>query len=142
MINARAETLASKPAFQEAFKKQRCLVIADGFYEWAEIESKKCPLIHIHLITGRPFGIAGLYSYRTSSENEKVSTCTIITTTANDILEPIHNRMPVIIPKEKEDLWLDPEVNNPDMLLDLLRPYPSQEMEMYQVSPKLNIPES
>jgi putative SOS response-associated peptidase YedK len=139
MINARAETVASKPAFKDAFKKHRCLVIASGFYEWKKIENKKIPF-YIHLRTGRPFGIAGLYSYWTSSIKEKICTCTIITTQANELLEPFHDRMPAIIPKEKEDLWLDPDVADMDMLLDLLRPYPSQGMDIHQVSPKVNIP--
>ena len=139
MINARAETLASKPAFKDAFKKHRCLVIADGFYEWNKIENKKIPF-YILLRTGRPFGIAGLYSYWTSSEKEKICTCTIITTHANELLEPLHDRMPAIIPKEKEDLWLDPDVTDTDILLDLLRPCPAEEIDMRQVSPKVNIP--
>lgn len=138
-INARAETVAEKPMFRSSFKKHRCLVIADGFYEWEKTEKKKVPF-YIRLRTGKPFGFGGLYSHWTSPEGRTVCTCTIITTTANELIEAIHDRMPVIIPKDKEDLWLDPEVQDPEELLDLLKPYPAELMEMYAVSTKVNIP--
>ncbi|MBI5847920.1 MAG: SOS response-associated peptidase [Nitrospirae bacterium] len=138
-INARAETVADKPMFRSAFKKHRCLVIADGFYEWEKTEKKKLPF-YIRLRTGRPFGFGGLYSHWTSPEGKTVCTCTIITTTANALIEPIHDRMPVIIPKDREDLWLDPEMQEPEKLLTLLAPYPAELMEMYQVSTKVNNP--
>lgn len=139
IINARAETVASKPMFRSVFKKHRCLVIADGFYEWQKAEKSKVPF-YIRLRSGRPFGFAGLYSHWTSPEGKTLCTCTIITTAANELIELIHDRMPVIIPKDREDLWLDPEMHDPVKLLDLLKPYPSEEMEMYQVSTKVNIP--
>ena len=139
MINARAETVASKPTFKSAFRKQRCLVIADGFYEWHKIKNKKTP-VYIHLKSGRPFGFAGLYNPWTSPEGKMFCTCTIITTSANELLEPIHDRMPVIIPRDKEDLWLNPEEQDQDVLLGLLKPYPSEEMQMHEVSAKVNYP--
>ena len=139
MINARAETIASKPMFRSAFKKHRCLVIADGFYEWQKTEKRKVPF-YIRLRSGRPFGFAGLYSHWNSLEGKTLCTCTIITTTANELLKPIHDRMPVIVPRDKEDLWLDPEVQDSEKLLSLLKPYPFEEMEMYEVSSKVNIP--
>jgi len=138
-INARAETVAVKPMFRSAFKKHRCLIVADGFYEWQKREKSKVPF-HIRLRTHRPFGMAGLYSHWTSPEGKTVCTCTIITTLANDLITAIHDRMPVIVPKDKEDLWLDPEVQNTGELLSMLGPYPSEEMEMYEVSTKVNIP--
>jgi len=139
MINARAETVAEKPAFMAAFLDHRCLVIADGFFEWQKDEKGKMPY-YIHLISGRPFGFAGLYSTLTSPQGESICTCTIITTDANELLSPVHNRMPVIIPKNKEDLWLDPGMQDQNILRGLLRPYPAKEMEMYPVSPKVNSP--
>ena len=139
MINARAETVASKPSFKSAFRKQRCLVIADGFYEWRKIKNKKTP-VYIHLKSGRPFGFAGLYNPWTSPEGKIFSTCTIITTSANALLEPIHDRMPVIIPRDMEDLWLNPGEKDQDVLLGLLKPYPSEEMEIHEVFAKVNYP--
>lgn len=138
-INARAETVAEKPMFRSAFKKHRCLVIADGFYEWEKTEKKKVPF-YIRLRTGKPFGFGGLYSHWTSPEGKTVCTCTIITTTANELIVSIHDRMPVIIPKDSEDLWLDPEEQDTEKLLGLLKPYPAELMKMYEVSTKVNIP--
>jgi putative SOS response-associated peptidase YedK len=138
-INARAETVASRPMFRSAFKIQRCLVVADGFYEWEKREKGKIPF-SIHLRSGKPFGLAGLYSTWTSPDGAGICTCTIITTDANEMIGPIHDRMPVIIPKDKEDLWLDPGVQDQNLLLEMLRPYPPKEMEMYEVSPRVNSP--
>ena len=102
MINARAETIATKPAFRSAFKKHRCLVVADGFYEWQKKEKSKVPF-YIHLKSGKPFGFAGLFSYWSLEKDaEGICTCTIITTDANELLEPIHDRMPVIVPKARK----------------------------------------
>lgn len=139
MINARAETVAEKPAFKRAFTNQRCLVIADGFFEWQKTGKKKDP-IYIRLKSGRLLGFAGLYSVWTSPEGEHVCTCTIITTEANVLLEPIHDRMPAIIPGEHHDLWLDPAVHDKESLLPLLKPYDADEMEYYRVSSKVNSP--
>jgi len=139
MINARAETVAEKPTFRAAFLDHRCLVIADGFFEWQKDEKGKMPY-YIHLISGRAFGFAGLYNTLNSPEGGSICTCTIITTDANELLAQVHDRMPVIIPKNKEDLWLDPGMQDQDILRGMLRPYPAQEMEMYPVSPKVNSP--
>jgi putative SOS response-associated peptidase YedK len=140
MINARAESVADKPAFKDAFRNQRCLVVADGFYEWV-LEGKVKQPVYIRLKSHTPVGFAGLYSVWRSPEGENICTCTIITTDANDLLRPIHDRMPVIIPKDKEDLWLDPKTTEKEILLPLLTPYPSDEMEFYRVSPIMNKPE-
>ena len=129
MFNARAETIAEKPSFREAFKRHRCLVVADGFYEWQKMEKGKKPF-HFSLRSAGPFGFAGLYETWLSPENRLVKTCTIITTDANDLLKPIHDRMPVIVPKDKEALWMDPGAPDPRELAAILKPYPAGEMKM------------
>ncbi|HVO65917.1 MAG TPA: SOS response-associated peptidase [Syntrophales bacterium] len=134
LINARAETLAEKPSFKDAFKRRRCLIIADGFYESLK-EGKKKYSFYFRLKTGKPFGFAGLYETWVSPDGQAVNTCTIVTTEPNDLIQPIHNRMPVILPKEKEALWIDPAAFNQRELLSILKPYPSAEMEV--VSPTL-----
>jgi putative SOS response-associated peptidase YedK len=139
MINARAETVAEKRSFKAAFRKQRCLVIANGFYEWQKDKKRKIP-VYISLKSGKPFGFAGLYNVWVSPEGKKICTCTIITTEANDLLSTIHDRMPVILPRDKEDLWLDPSVEDIDVLMGLLSSYPSEDMEMRTVSDRVNSP--
>ncbi len=139
MINARAETIDEKPSFKEAFKKQRCLVIADGFYEWKRERQKKTPF-YIRLKSGKPFGFAGIYNYWSSFDGDKICGCAIITTESNDLVSSIHNRMPVIVPPEDVDIWLDPACQDYKALKEILRPYPSEEMEMYKVSNTVNSP--
>jgi len=139
MINARAETAAEKRSFKAAFRKQRCLIIANGFYEWQKDKKRKVP-VYISLKSGKPFGFAGLYNVWVSPEGKKICTCTIITTEANDLLSTIHDRMPVIIPRDKEDLWLDPSTEDIDALMGMLRAYPSEGMEMRTVSDRVNSP--
>ncbi|MEK6534249.1 MAG: SOS response-associated peptidase [Thermodesulfobacteriota bacterium] len=129
MFNARAETIAEKPSFREAFKRRRCLIVADGFYEWQKMEKGKKPF-HFSLRSAGPFGFAGLYETWMSPENKPVKTCTIITTDANALLKPIHDRMPVIVPKDKEALWMDPGAPDPRELVAILKPYPAEEMKM------------
>jgi len=140
MTNARSETVARKPAFRSAFKKKRCLVIADGFYEWRAEGKKKFPM-YIRLKTGECFGFAGLYNYWTSPDGETTCTCTIITVKANETVKPIHERMPVILPRDKDDFWLDPANEDREGLLSLLKPYPSEEMMVFEVSTKVNVPQ-
>lgn len=137
MINARAETVADKRSFRHAFKKQRCLVIADGFYEWRKEGKRKQP-IYIRLKSQETFGFAGLYNVWVSPSGDEVCTCTIITTEANELIQPFHDRMPVIIPEDKEDLWLDQDIEDKEVLLSLLRAYPAELMEAYNVSGKVN----
>ena len=137
LINARAETLTTKAAFKEAFKRRRCLVLADGFFEWQKQGATKTPLF-IHLDPDRPFGFAGLYETWTPPLGEPLVTCTIITTEPNELVRPIHDRMPVILPKAAEDFWLDSAVEDPTRLLDLLQPYPAAEMAAYTVSNLVN----
>jgi len=138
MINARAETLTVKPAFRVALRKRRCLILADGFYEWQKKEKIKQPMF-IRLKSREPFGFAGLWEHWNSPEGEEILTCTIITTEANELLKQVHERMPVILPREKEDEWLDPNAE-PSRLLELLKPYPSDLMEFYEVSRLVNSP--
>ena len=140
MINARAETLAAKPAFRVAVRKRRCLVVADGFYEWQQRGRGKQP-VYIVLKSREPFGFAGLWETWTAPEGEAIRTCTIITTEANDLLKPIHDRMPVILTREAEAVWLDPTIQEPAKLSPLLTPYPAQEMELYPVSRLVNSPQ-
>ncbi|MDO9229802.1 MAG: SOS response-associated peptidase [Syntrophales bacterium] len=129
MFNARAETIAEKPSFREALKKRRCLIVADGFYEWQKIGRIKKPL-RFSLKSGEPFGLAGLYETWISPEQKPVHTCTIITTEPNDLLRPIHNRMPVIVKKELEDFWIDQGSHKSGDLLSILKPYPAVDMEV------------
>jgi putative SOS response-associated peptidase YedK len=134
MFNARAETVAEKPSFKKAFQNRRCLIVADGFYEWQKSGKSRKPF-YFSMKSGRPFGFAGLYETWMSPEREPLNTCTIITTQPNELVRPIHDRMPVIIPKDKERSWIDPLNRDRGMLLSLLKPYPSDEMAMFEAGP-------
>ena len=138
-INAKAETVAEKPSFRSAFKKRRCLVIATGFYEWQMQGRTKQPL-WIGLRSHRPFAFAGLWEHWTPAEGEPRETCTIITTEPNDLMAPIHNRMPVILAPASYDQWLDPTFQHVEPLKALLRPYPGEELMAYPVSTLVNNP--
>jgi putative SOS response-associated peptidase YedK len=144
MINARAETLADKPSFRSAYRQRRCLILASGFYEWkkepaADEKGRKTPL-YIRLKSGKPFAFAGLWESWKSPDGGAVLSCTIITTAANELLMPVHDRMPVILPPETYPLWLDPAERQPEELNELLRPYPASEVETYAVSTLVNDP--
>lgn len=139
MINARAETVAEKPSFKRALQKRRCLVIADGFYEWKAEGKKKTPMF-ITLGSREPFGFAGLWETWKAPNGEAIHSCTIITTTPNTLMESIHTRMPVILSREAEALWLDRTIDDPQKLLPLLVPYPDKEMSVYEVSLFVNSP--
>lgn len=144
LINARAETVAQKRSFRAAFRKRRCLILADGFYEWqkpdGKTKGKKQPYF-IHMVDDRPFAFAGLWE-RWKRDGEEVESCTIIVTEANDLVTPFHDRMPVILPPEDYDLWLDGEFADESKLQSMLRPYPSHEMEAYPVAPVVNSPKN
>ena len=137
MINARAETVAEKPAFRNALKKRRCLVLADGYYEWQKNPVGNRPF-RIILRSGEPFAMAGLWETWRDPQGSVVLSCTIITTAANDFLSPIHNRMPVILPRKKEELWLEPGVEDPSSLTGILAPYPDEGVDAYEVSTLVN----
>ena len=137
MINARAETVTEKPAFRNALKKRRCLVLADGYYEWQKTPLGKRPY-RIILKAGEPFAMAGLWETWKDPQGNVVPSCTIITTAANDFLAPIHNRMPVILPREYEDLWLDMDVDDGAALTQMLIPSPDDVLDAYQVSTLVN----
>jgi putative SOS response-associated peptidase YedK len=137
LINARSETVTEKPAFRTAFKRRRCLIVADGFYEWRRVGSKKQPY-YFHLNNGQPFGFAGLWEHWQSSEGDEIESCTILTTAANELVHSVHDRMPVILHSSDYDSWLDPSVQDTDQLSTLLRPYPEVEMDAYPVSSKVN----
>lgn len=141
MINARAETVAQKKSFARAFKKQRCLVVADGFYEWRKLADgkRKIPM-YVHLRENRPFGFAGLYENWKSKDGTVLQTCTIITTQPNELMVSIHNRMPVIIAADKRKTWLDPQIQDAAALMPLLASYNAGEMEVYEVSKRVNSP--
>jgi len=136
MFNARGETVAEKPSFRSAFKKRRCLIVADGFYEWQKLDKVKKPF-YFSLKSGRPFGFAGLYENWTSPDQKLIQTCTIITTDSNELIMPIHDRMPVILPKESASFWIDLQNQDKEELLSLLKPYPPEEMKMEEVKVRL-----
>lgn len=138
-INAKAETAAEKPSFRSAFKKRRCLVIATGFYEW-QVQGRSKQPMWIGLRSTRPFAFAGLWEHWTPPEGEPFGTCTIITTEPNDLMAPVHNRMPVILAPTSYDQWLDPTFQHVEPLKALLRPYPSEELRAYPVSTLVNNP--
>ena len=138
-INAKAETVAVKPSFRSAFKKRRCLVVATGFYEW-QVQGRTKQPMWIGLRSKQPFAFAGLWEHWTPAEGESLETCTIITTEPNDLMAPIHNRMPVILAPVSYDKWLDPLFQHIESLTALLRPYPSEELTAYPVSTLVNNP--
>ncbi len=137
MINARAETVAERPAFRDALRWQRCLVLADGFYEWHRSPTGRRPM-RIVMRSGEPFAFAGLWAVWRDSQGVRVPSCTIITTTANDLLAPIHDRMPVVLPQGLEELWLDRSVDDPDVLASVLSPYADDALTAYEVSTLVN----
>ena len=137
MINAVGETASTKPAFRKAFKKKRCLVLANGFYEWKKDGNRRLPT-YIYLKNNEPLAFAGLWETWKSSEGLVVRSCTIITTSANSFIEPIHNRMPVILSGETQALWLDPLTEDAAVVTPLLVPCPAEAMNSYIVSQLVN----
>lgn len=136
LINARAETADTKPSFRQAFKARRCLIAADGFYEWEKPSRQPW---YISPKDGNPWGFAGLWE-RWRGPDEVVETCTILTTEANDVVAPIHDRMPVIVAPGRYTEWLDPEIHDRTALEALLRPYPSPDTAVWRVSRRVNSP--
>ncbi len=143
LINARSETLAEKPAFKAAFRRRRCLILADGFYEWKQIPGRKSKLpMYIRMASRKPFAFAGLWENWHSPDGSNILSCTIITTEPNALMKDIHNRMPVILPTAAYSLWLTSGEADSHMLSTLLQPYPADEMEAYPVSTVVNSPDN
>jgi putative SOS response-associated peptidase YedK len=141
MINARAETLAEKPAFRSAYKYHRCLIFSNGFFEWQAQPGIKSKVPHfIRLKSGAPFTFAGLWEHWQSTDGSEVRSATIITTEPNQLMATLHNRMPVILERNTYAQWLDPAPQSPNRLQDLLVPFPTEEMEAYPVSTYVNSP--
>jgi putative SOS response-associated peptidase YedK len=136
MINARSETVGEKPSFREAFGSRRCLVVADGFYEWRTVGRQKIPT-HFQLLGGEAFAFAGLWESWRPPEGDPLETFTILTTEANALVEPVHHRMPVILMREFFSHWLDPRATATE-LQGLLRPFPADGMESWEVSTRVN----
>ncbi len=142
MINARSETLTEKPSFRSAYKRRRCLILADGYYEWQTItgEKSKQP-IYVHLKSQNPFAFAGLWEeWKANYMERPLRSCTIITCSPNSFLEQYHHRMPVILPEDVYAQWLAPSEQSSEMLQPLLKPYPDDEIEAYPVSRFVNRP--
>jgi putative SOS response-associated peptidase YedK len=140
LINARADTVATKPSFRTAFKKRRCLIPVDGFYEWQKTGAKTKQPFYIRMAKDHPFAFAGLWEHWRGADSSAIDSCTIITTDANDTLRPIHDRMPVILPEDEYDKWLDPKCEDPSKLCELLKPYRSEEMTAFPISTFVNSP--
>ena len=139
MINTRAETIAEKLVFKHSFLKKRCLIPATGFYEWKKTSDGKTPM-HIRMDSDQVFAFAGIYSQWKSPSDSIILSCSIITTTPNSLMKPIHNRMPVILKQDDESTWLDPEFDDIETLKELLRPYSDESLEAFEVSTHVNNP--
>ncbi len=138
MINARAETVSEKPSFRTLLRARRCLVPASGFYEWRKPAKKTRIPYYFRLTGGELFSFAGLWTVRHAGKEDELHSFTIITTGANELMAPIHDRMPVILHEIEEACWLDPERGKPDDVLPFLKPFPSTEMECFRVSTYVN----
>lgn len=141
MINARAETLAEKPSFKNLLRNKRCLIVADGFYEWRSEGREKTPM-YITLQDGQPFAFAGLWDVWKNPAGEPVQSCTIITTEPNELMASIHNRMPAILRPGAYEDWLNPQLRDPDVLTHWLSPYPTELMAARPVSKLVNNPKN
>lgn len=135
LINARAETVHEKPSFKDSFHKRRCLIVANGFYEWAK--GQKQP-VYIQFDDQPLFAFAGLYSFWQNPQGERVATCTILTTEANPSISGIHHRMPVVLPPAHHSLWLDKDIAEPELLQSVLKPYAPDHTRFYPVSEAVN----
>ena len=138
LINARSETASTKPFFRQAFRTKRCLVLADGFYEWKRTGQGKVPY-RIALHTEEPFAFAGIWSTVHDAQGRPVTTFAILTTDANPLVAEVHNRMPVILHPQEEAGWLNPEIS-PEQAQAFLKPFPADLLSVYEVSPKVNAP--
>lgn len=140
MINARSETAANKPAYRAAMKYRRCLLPSDGFYEWEKREDGTKQPHLVRMADGEPFALAGLWEQWQDEEGNELDSCTVLTTEANEMMAELHHRMPVILPREAWDRWLDPGEQHAKAVQPLLRPFPSELMTHHPVSPHVNNP--
>jgi len=141
LINARGETVAEKPSFRGSFKYKRCLILADGFYEWKANPGKKTKIPYfIHMKDRKPFAFAGLWDSWEGPDGSNIKTCTIITTEPNELMAPIHNRMPIILHTRNYAKWLDTSPQTPENLLPLIQPFPADNMSAYPISTLVNKP--
>lgn len=139
LINARGETITKRPAFRAAAKRRRCLIPATGFYEWKKTEAQKIPY-YIHMKEDSLFAFAGLYEHWKSPEDQEVLSCTIVTSKPNEVAGKLHNRMPVILARDQENVWIRDGALSDSELQKALKPYPAQEMEAHIVSIEINNP--
>jgi putative SOS response-associated peptidase YedK len=140
-INARAETVAEKPAFRNAFKHRRCLIPCDGYYEWQEIPGSKLKQPwYISLRSQQPMALAGLWEHWQGRDDNEIESCTIIVTSGNELMQSIHDRMPVILPKETWETWLDSANTDKVSLQAMLAQYPAGDMTAWRVSMQVNSP--
>lgn len=137
LINARSESAAAMPAFREPFRSQRCLIPADGFYEWKRMGKQKIPFCFT-LADESIFAFAGLWERWLNRQGQVIESCSILTTGPNELMSEIHDRMPVILARDAYELWLDPGFTNVSELNELLQPFPAESMRRYQVSPRVN----
>jgi putative SOS response-associated peptidase YedK len=143
MINARAESLAEKPSFRSAYRRRRCLILADGFYEWKSAEGRKSKTpMFIHLKENKPFAFAGLWELWNAPDGSQIYSATIITTEPNSLMASIHNRMPVILPEAAYERWLSPGEGDPSDLAPLLKPFSAESMQAYPISTLVNSPQN
>ena len=139
LINARGETLAEKPSFRGSYRHKRCLILADGFYEWKSFGNRKSKTpYYIHMQDRKPFAMAGLWDHWESPDGSSIKSCTIITTTPNELTGAIHDRMPVILHPRDYARWLDPAPQTPENLQPLIKPFPADPMTAYPVSTLVN----
>jgi putative SOS response-associated peptidase YedK len=137
-INAASETVVDKPAFREPLRRRRCLIPADGFYEWKRVGPKQKQPYHIGMADDGVFAFAGLWDRWNGQDGKTIESCTILTTNANALLKPLHDRMPVILHPDDYDRWLDPGITDPERVTDLLRPFDGRLMRIYPVSETVN----
>ncbi|WP_419887967.1 SOS response-associated peptidase [Neobacillus niacini] len=142
MINARAETLTEKPSFQNAYQKKRCLIVADSFYEWKKLDHKTKIPMRIKLKSNDLFAMAGVWEKWKSPDGKSIYSCSVITTSPNELVQDIHDRMPVILKPEDEKYWLDPSITDTTKLNPLLKPLDHTIMESYEVSSLVNSPKN
>lgn len=138
MMNARSETVDTKPSFRKSFLRKRCLIPANGFYEWKNLGTKNKLPFYIRLLNQELFAFAGIFEKWVSPENEDVFSYSIITTEANTLLQPLHERMPVILDKENYKFWMDPMNNDYQGLKDIMKPYPTELMSVFRISDEVN----